>query len=441
MRKLLALILLPLWAYAQTPSGLSNQAALSQWPIGGLKYWPTVSTHNLQLFGQYDNATADSVIANDATPPAIMGTTADQLAAQSFAHTEAVGFYSHILAPAAVVFSVGAYTTTTFTPVTPYTAPQIAQMHVGMWVLTCSSATIPCPDANFFWGQATAFSSTTITVSGWFQQGNSSPGQNPSSSYCANGSTCYAVVSPIGAVWSMNTACRLTSSSYANQCYGYELDMHDQSGHSSDALYGFDVVQQGNVDVDSAFMTSTGTANGFKYGYHYRGANETAGIDPTDSAFFSSQGAGVSFKSSQTAGDVVSDLATMTSGNYLHFVNFFVSFNSIMDLGNHSGASSPQIRLHDSGHSAADATISSSGGAGANDGTITLSASTGTIVSGPLTEPVILFASLGTCAVGNKGQGKIITDGANTPTYAATTTGGGSTLIRAICNGTNWTNH
>lgn len=59
----------------------------------------------------------------------------------------------------------------------------------------------------------------------------------------------------------------------------------------------------------------------------------------------------------------------------------------------------------------------------------------------PVTETTTTFASLGSCAAGNKGQAKLITDGVNTPTYAATTTGGGSTLIRAICDGSNWTNH
>lgn len=50
-------------------------------------------------------------------------------------------------------------------------------------------------------------------------------------------------------------------------------------------------------------------------------------------------------------------------------------------------------------------------------------------------------ALLPVCATATKGLEVLETDGAATPVYNATATGGGTVLVPVTCNGTNWTNH
>jgi hypothetical protein len=50
-------------------------------------------------------------------------------------------------------------------------------------------------------------------------------------------------------------------------------------------------------------------------------------------------------------------------------------------------------------------------------------------------------ASLPACSSATVGLVAIETDGAATPVYNATATGGGTVVVEVVCNGTNWTNH
>jgi hypothetical protein len=50
-------------------------------------------------------------------------------------------------------------------------------------------------------------------------------------------------------------------------------------------------------------------------------------------------------------------------------------------------------------------------------------------------------ATLPACNSSSTGLYATETDGAATPVYNATATGGGSTVVSVMCNGTNWTNH
>jgi hypothetical protein len=50
-------------------------------------------------------------------------------------------------------------------------------------------------------------------------------------------------------------------------------------------------------------------------------------------------------------------------------------------------------------------------------------------------------ATLPTCNSSSNGLIAIETDGAASPVYNATATGGGSVVVEVMCNGTNWTNH
>jgi hypothetical protein len=50
------------------------------------------------------------------------------------------------------------------------------------------------------------------------------------------------------------------------------------------------------------------------------------------------------------------------------------------------------------------------------------------------------FSALSTCSSGNKYRMQMVSD-SSTATYNATITGGGSNVVMALCNGTNWTAH
>jgi hypothetical protein len=50
-------------------------------------------------------------------------------------------------------------------------------------------------------------------------------------------------------------------------------------------------------------------------------------------------------------------------------------------------------------------------------------------------------ATLPACNSSSVGLIATETDGAATPVYNATATGGGSVVVEVLCNGTNWTNH
>lgn len=52
-----------------------------------------------------------------------------------------------------------------------------------------------------------------------------------------------------------------------------------------------------------------------------------------------------------------------------------------------------------------------------------------------------LTANLPACSAATVGLVAVTTDGAATPVYNATATGGGSVVVEVLCNGTNWTNH
>lgn len=50
-------------------------------------------------------------------------------------------------------------------------------------------------------------------------------------------------------------------------------------------------------------------------------------------------------------------------------------------------------------------------------------------------------ASLPACSAATSGLEVVETDGAATPVYNATATGGGTVVLTVVCNGVNWTNH
>jgi hypothetical protein len=50
-------------------------------------------------------------------------------------------------------------------------------------------------------------------------------------------------------------------------------------------------------------------------------------------------------------------------------------------------------------------------------------------------------ASLPACSASTVGLVAVTTDGAATPVYNATATGGGAVVVEVLCNGVSWTNH
>lgn len=80
-----------------------------------------------------------------------------------------------------------------------------------------------------------------------------------------------------------------------------------------------------------------------------------------------------------------------------------------------------------------------SGGGSDTNVSLTLSGkgTGGVIISGPLTPAQKTVSTLPTCNSGSKGQMFVVTD-ADSPTWDGTLSGSGSTVVGALCNGSNW---
>jgi len=366
-------------------------------------------------FGFGANAIGCSQVTNSTHIPQVMGTFGTPSAVATYSGRDMVGCYMDITAPPAVANVPGTFTTTTFVPTTPFTSPQLAKFKVGMLVNTS--------DATFYTGTITgwALNGTSLTVSGWFQQGNTAAGQTPSGPN--------VIVNPNIKIWGMNINAILTSSSQATASAGIELGTIDNSPTASTNLsWGYDSVNLATARANSAFIArGGGGSGGWTYGYHVLGSAE-GGPDPSGG-----------FLSTQTTGNVFQDTAIMTGGNFIRSLNFNVNFAGQTDIGNLTSAASSPLVLHSSGHAGGDASLTVSGGTGASDGTLTIVASKIT-ASALLQLPVTTVASLPACAAGNKGALYAVSD-ATSPTYNATLTGSGAVSVPVYCNGTAWTSH
>jgi hypothetical protein len=106
------------------------------------------------------------------------------------------------------------YTLTTITPSTPLSFDQLKKIRVGMVIDT--------KHTTKFSGFITSWNATSITVSGWFQQGNEASGQVPSGTTGAYINNFTKVFGQNTIVWLDNDS---TNSGKATRCAGHELDI------------------------------------------------------------------------------------------------------------------------------------------------------------------------------------------------------------------------
>jgi hypothetical protein len=470
-------------ALAQEQVAPSRTATASD--INGLFTDAPYISNNLMTYGRLNTAVGCSFVTNSNHPAQVMGWATPSDVA-TYATRDSVGCYIDNTAPPPIAFVHGSYTKTTFTPSTSLSSRQLSGLRVGMLINSCMSSTSPCPDANFFTGTITSWTSSTITVSGWFQHGNMALGQDPSSSYCRNGSTCFAVINPVTKVWGINANVLLDKSSYATYSTGFELGLLDSSATAStNASWGFDSVNLTSNQGNSAFIARGPWA----YQYHCVGAGERQ-QDPGIACLMSTQ----------TTGSVIQDTQAMTGGNYLKFLNFSVNHNGRIDIGSESTVSpAGVIAFHSSGKAGSDAEITVTNGAGGNNGylvgqsTLTcLSANsfcgsealrvvgvpdqvnqvtvTGAAANTPpaiqasgadkninlkiaaqgtgqiklesmMILPRYTVSTLPACNVTYLGSIAYVSDFAGTPAYNAPLTGGGTLAVPVFCNGASWTAH
>jgi hypothetical protein len=445
---------------------------------------PRIS-NNSMTYGAFNTAVACSFVANSTHPAQVMGWS-DPSGVATYVTRDSVGCYFDDTAPPPIAFVLGSYTQTNFEPSVPLSSLQLSQLRVGMLINSCSSSKSPCPDANFFTGTITSWTSRTIAVSGWFQQGSTAIGQNPSLSYCRNSSTCYAVINPVTKIWGINANVLLDRRSYATYSTGFELGLMDYSATATtNSSWGFDSVNLTSNQGNSAYI-----ARGpWTYQYHCVGDAER---EPNPAI--------ACLMSTQTAGSVIQNTQAMTSGNYLKFLNFTVDYSGRIDIGSETTASpAGVIAFHSSGHSGPDAEITVTGGSGGNNGYLVgqsaltcLSANSlcgsealrvvgvpgqvnqvvvtgGAAGSTPAIQangadstinlklaargagqikfesimnlPGYTVSTLPPCGATYNGGMAYVTDFSGTPVYNGALTGGGKTAVPVFCNGSKWTAH
>lgn len=320
----------------------------------------TIITNPL-TFGFAANAVAGSFVANSTHPPQIMGTFGTPSAQALYPTRDSVAVYMDNTAPAPIANQAGTFSTTQFFPTVPFTAPQLAQFVVGMNVLT--------NDATFYSGIVTSWAAngSSLTVSGWFRQGNPAGGQTPAGSS--------AIVNAVTKTWVQNGNCLYPASgSVATACAGYEMGLQDLSATATtNTNWMYDAVNlTGTVSPNNvAYIARGAWGNGFE-----------CAINSDQACFWVNAPSGIGLLSFQTSGTVIQASGILLSGFYFSSSVFNVAFNGQTDIGSKTAVSSAPLVFHSSGHAGGDGFIQVSGGTGASDGNLSLNALVITLTAG-----------------------------------------------------------
>lgn len=303
-------------------------------------------------YGTFANATAMSVMANNpAATPQVVGITAPSQIATYGARDSVALYVSNKDRPPRFTFSGGTYDTLHWYPSTPLTNAQIGAIRKGAWLET--------NDSPKFTGQISAVSASAITVTGWYQHGNTADGQTPA------GSTVYVdvVTTPFG----LNIICRYDGY-YVNGlgCVGAEIDLNLQAPFTRGDLYTVvgDTPQVFPLSLVSVGSQSPGAAllvtGNFERGVVVRGAKS--------GGFIYGPNTGTGFLSGQTSGNAF-EIRDKASGATLAAL----TPPSVLNLGMQSGGTPnvPRINFYSTAGASPDATIRVEGGnATANNGIV-----------------------------------------------------------------------
>lgn len=206
---------------------------------------------NSFTYGQLNTAVSASVVTNGNHQAQVNGW-ASPSGISSIATRGSVGFYADNSAPPLVATVTGSYTTTQFIPSVAMSGAIVANLRVGMFVDTDTNQSLK------YSGTITAFDpgGASITVSGWFQNGNTAAGQTPS------GTTAY--INPTTQIWALNTVSFIKPTSFATSEIGYELDVGDSSTLSAtNTQTGMTIVNIGTNTLTDAYYIN----GSWKYGY------------------------------------------------------------------------------------------------------------------------------------------------------------------------------
>ena len=222
--------------------------------------------YNATGFSTRNNVPIDS-------PPAVMGfLTPSQISAYPTCDSVACYADNTAVPPLAIIAASGTtYTTTTIAFTSALSATILGQLRVGMIVQTTNNP------VSFYSGFVTAWdpAGLSITVSGWFQQGNAAAGQTPPN---GNG----AWVSPITKIFAYNGNVTLRNGTgYAAQAAGFEMGcLNNNAAQGSlgtlPTVWGYDCVNLGTFGCDTAYIARHNSV-GFFAGFQLSGVNN-AGV-------------------------------------------------------------------------------------------------------------------------------------------------------------------
>jgi hypothetical protein len=272
------------------------------------------------------------------------------------------------LPPLAVVSNVSFNTTQLIMPGgSPLSPAVVAQLRKGQFIETSHSPT--------FIGQISAVDPTgaTVTVSGWFQAGNTATGQNPQTvgtpPYTAN-----LVIAT--AIWSQNARVFLNANSYATHMTGDEVNLFNyKTTFTSAGLFG---TLSDVPAVNGSLMTISGA--------NFGGTGYVTNGDPAHGwlrGFVALSGslAGFVYQASNATASSMAFVSAQAAGNVLYHIipgnarpDLILATGGQVQLGAQSDTpSTPYIAMHSSGNSGSDVQITATGGTtGVNDGTLSI---------------------------------------------------------------------
>ena len=261
-------------------------------------------------YGIFDYATGFGVRANPSDlgqGSQVLGLTSSSGLATYSGRDSVALFADNYGPPPLNTQSTASYTATTATLGTALTTAQMEALRVGMIVDTLH--------ATKWSGFLTSWTSTTLTVSAWYQSGGTSG--TPASGTGL-------VISPITKIWAHNANNTLDASSYATAATGFELGTLNNKASNTGpgqnpSMWGYDSVSLGSYTADYAYIAR----GAWFFGYYAQGSN----------AGFYYSGTGNSFFSQDNAGNTT----------------FQVNNNGTLEIGNQGVAQTTTIDFHSSG--------------------------------------------------------------------------------------------
>jgi hypothetical protein len=218
---------------------------------------------NASPFGTFNTSTALSVTMNYGTKGSLaqsngykfpyqlsFGTERDQVALELFNQAP----------PLLATLTGTTYTATSVTPATPLSGSVVTAIQQSLTECAYQSAVFASVPANVCMIidtaaglsgsiSAVAADGSSITVTGWYAQGNTAPGQVP-----ANGDVAY--VNPVNHSWVVDGLQYLNANSYAKWSIFMEADLYNQQGTyaSGSIMNGVSMNCDGTYDCGYAFQ-------------------------------------------------------------------------------------------------------------------------------------------------------------------------------------------